>query len=69
MFINAEISEMYKSFANIFGFNIILISSESGEAFFKHINSKRIITRDKDVDTKVILKIIYKVRVKNILRN
>lgn len=69
MFIDTKISKMNESFAYIFSFNIILISCEPCQAFFKHIDPQGIIACYHNIDSQVIFKVIYQMRVEYVLGN
>lgn len=67
--IDAEVCQVDESFADIFSLGIILISRKSGQAFFEHVDAKRVIASYKDVDSKIILEAINQMRIAYILRN
>lgn len=60
---------MNKSFFDLFDFGGIFVSRKTCQSFFKHINSQRIVARNKHVYSKVIFKTVDEVRIVNILGN
>ena len=49
---------MDKPLACIFGFSVVLISSESGQSVLEHVNSQRVIAGNHNVDPQVIFKVV-----------
>lgn len=66
MFVDAKVGEVHVSFFDVFDFGVILVSGKSCKSFVKHIDFERVITSYQDVDSKIILKPVDKMRVMNI---
>ena len=67
--INTEIGKMHVSLFDILDFGIVLMSCKSGQPFVEHINSQRIVTGDKNVNSQIVLEPIDEMRVMNVLRD
>jgi hypothetical protein len=69
MLIDTEIGKMHVSLFDILHFGIVLMGSKPGESFVEHVNSQRIVTGDKNINSQIILEPIDEMRVMNVLRD
>lgn len=60
---------MNEPFPHIFGLDVVLISSEASQAFFEHVDPQGIVASDDDVYSKVVLEVVYEMRVEDVLRH
>ncbi len=67
MLINTEIGKMHVSLFDVLYFGIVLMSCKSGQSLVEHINSQRIVTGDKNVNSQIVLESIDEMRVMNVL--
>jgi len=67
MFVDTEVGQMNISFANILGFNIVLICSESCQPILKHIYPQRIIAGHQDINSQIVLEVVNQMRITNVL--
>jgi hypothetical protein len=65
--IDTEVGKMHVSFFDILHFGIVLMGSKPGESFVEHVNSQRIVTGDKNINSQIILEPIDEMRVMNVL--
>jgi hypothetical protein len=65
--IDTEIGKMHVSLFDILNFGIVLMSGKPGESFVEHVNSQRIVTGDKNINSQIILEPIDEMRVMNVL--
>ena len=67
--IDAEIGEVDESFADVLGLDVVLVGGEAGESLLEHVDAQRVVAGDQDVDTQVVLEVVYEVRVADVLRH
>lgn len=60
---------MDESFADTCSFGCIGVRGKSCQPFFKHVDSKRIITSDQDVNPEIVFETIDSMGVGNVLRD